>query len=67
MDLRWRKLEKLIMAYDEYIALLGESELRLLGFVHVHGGGVPPDLVERGRVLREKIEQLKTDLYLQSE
>lgn len=52
----------LIETYDEYIKLLGENELALLGFAVTHGYETPPEAVKRGKQLRERIELLKSHL-----
>lgn len=52
-------MKELIEAYDEYIKLLADSEASLLGLAYSHGFRMPPELVKRGKELREKIARLK--------
>jgi hypothetical protein len=53
-------MNALIEAYEEYIALLTESEGSLMGIAFAHGYRCPPEMVKRGEELRAKIEHLKS-------
>ena len=52
-------MQRLIDAYDEYIALLAKSEASLMGLAVSHGFRFAPDLVKRGAELRAEIAELK--------
>jgi hypothetical protein len=55
-------MRELISAYDEYVALLEESEKGFVGLAYSHGYRCPENLVIRGIELREKIARLKATL-----
>lgn len=55
---------RLVEAYDEYIALLAESEASLIGLAYAHGFRCPGEKVEQGKRLRERIAELKRSLKL---
>lgn len=50
---------RLIEAYDQYVALLAESEAGLIGLAYAHGYRCPDDKTKRGEELRARIEGLK--------
>jgi hypothetical protein len=62
LDMKLQTTQKLIKAYEEYVALLEESEASLAGIAMIHGCTVPADLVKRGEELRHQIKQLKMQL-----
>lgn len=53
-------LKSLIEAYDNYLKLLGEELDELAMMAIMHGWG--SKRVEQGKILREKIEKIKTEL-----
>jgi len=55
-------MKELIEAYEEYIQLLSDEEVANLAFLYVHGIRTDPQLVEKGKELREKIKKLKEEL-----
>lgn len=55
-------MKELIEAQDEYIKLLEEAENSNIGFLYAHGITTAPDLVERGKKSRQKIEELKSQV-----
>lgn len=56
------KRDKIIQTQEEYIELLGESEGNLAAFAYTHGINVSNEIVEKGKELRQKIEQLKKEI-----
>lgn len=49
----------LIEAQEEFIRLSAESEAILLPIAAIHGCELPPELIARGKELREKIAKLE--------
>ena len=54
--------DNLIVAYDEYIKLLGEELDSLVGMAYVHGWQSTEEKINKGEELRAKIETLKKEV-----
>ena len=54
-------MEELIEAYEEYIKLLEEAESANIGFLFAHGITTEPELIKKGKELRQKIKDLKAN------
>lgn len=51
--------KELQQAYEDYIKHLSDYISGLASYLHVHGMGASHEEYERGKLLREKIEELK--------
>jgi hypothetical protein len=54
-----KRLQELVKAYEEYVEIFIAAEGMVSGYLFAHDWKYPDELVERGTLLRQKIEELK--------
>lgn len=57
------KLYELINAQEEYIKFLADQERDVSGIAQIHGFKYDEEVLEKGKNFRNKIEQLKNEIY----
>lgn len=58
----WNNKYLLIKKQEEYILFLGEHYDEVFSFAFAHGWRDSEDIIDKGKILREEIEQLKAKI-----